>query len=94
MNMRSAIFFVAEAEYDKLQRLCPEDFPYTYAQFSKRVDDSIGQMPADIHAVKVYITVSDFSDWCIESRIKPDGTARAKFAMLSLAKEVNPNAHF
>jgi len=94
MKPISCAFFVNEAEYPKLQQLCPDDFPFTYEQFVKRVDDGLLQIPVGIRPEKIYVTVSDFSDWCIDAKLKPDGVARSKFAILCKAQSVNPNAHF
>ena len=93
MTPTQCIFFVSEEEYPRLQQLCPSDFPFTYEQFVKRVDDGMRQMPGGIPSEKVYVTVSEFADWCIDSKVKPDTIARCKFAVLLKARSVNPNAH-
>ena len=78
--MRHGAFFVAEEEYPKLQAACPGDFPFTYAEFTKRVDDGIKASGMDV--VKVNINIDEFLAWCAETKVKPINTSRARYAAL------------
>ena len=51
---KSAIFFVSEEEYPKLQAACPNDFPFTYAQFVERVEEGIRCIPDSRAIEKTY----------------------------------------
>ncbi len=78
----SHAFFVTEAEYPKLQAACPGDFPFTYAQFSARVDQGIKEMADTVTVEKVYVRVDEFLAWCAEAKVRPNNSSRAKYAVV------------
>ena len=90
----SAVFFVTESEYPKLQAACPIDFPFTYMEFIERVEDGIRQMKESITIEKCYVNVDEFLAWCRETKIEPDNKARAKYALLFHAQSVNLKTSF
>jgi len=73
------VFFVTESEYHKLQAACPGDFPFSYAQFVKRVDEALASLGPG--AVRVEVKVADFLAWCAQSKRKPDGRARSEYSV-------------
>ena len=79
---RSVVFFVSESEYPKLQRACPGDFPFTYAEFVARVDEGIKHLPEGFTIVKVNVDVREFIAWCADTEVKPDNKARSRYAVL------------
>lgn len=87
------MFFVTETEYPKLQTACPDDFPFTYAQFVERVEEGIRHIPEGVPIKKININIAEFLAWCRESKVKPDNKTRTKYAMLLHAKTINPDAH-
>jgi hypothetical protein len=80
MDVRHDIFFVTEAEYLKLQVVCPDDFPFTYAQFVARVDEGTAALGAGARVTKVLVNVASFLEWCAERGRQPINTARAEYA--------------
>ena len=82
MKAISYAFFVTEAEYPKLQAACPGDFPFTYAQFSARVDQSIKDAAETVAVEKVYASVDKFLAWCAEAGVQPNNLSRARYAVL------------
>jgi hypothetical protein len=82
MKAISYAFFVTEAEYPKLQAACPGDFPYTYAQFCARIDQSIKDTADTVAVEKVYASVDKFLAWCAETRVQPNNLSRARYAVL------------
>lgn len=82
------VFFVTEDEYPKLQVGCPGDFPFTYAQFTARVDGGIATLGDQVHAVRVEVNVARFLAWCATENRKPDSRARAKYAVHAGGKRV------
>ena len=64
MKAISYAFFVTAAEYPRLQAACPGDFPFTYAQFCARVDQSIRDTADTVAVEKVYVSVDKFLAWC------------------------------
>ncbi|HLF38484.1 MAG TPA: hypothetical protein VI545_02295 [Burkholderiales bacterium] len=82
MKAISYAFFVTEAEYPKLQAACPGDFPYTYAQFSARVDQSIRDTADTVAVEKVYASVDHFLAWCAEAKVQPSNISRARYAVV------------
>jgi hypothetical protein len=74
------VFFVSESEYPKLQAACPGDFPFSYAQFVKRVHDGIAALGSTVRAVRVEVSVVEFLAWCSQSKRTPDNKARAEYA--------------
>ena len=74
------VFFVAESEYQKLQAVCPADFPFTYQQFITRVHEGIEDVAESVIAIKVYASVEEFLAWCAETKIQPNNKARAAYA--------------
>lgn len=76
----SYAFFVAEAEYPKLQAACPGDFPFTYAEFCARVDRSIKEGAETVSIEKVYVSVDAFLAWCKENNAQPNNLGRARYA--------------
>ena len=87
MEAKGAAFFVSEAEYPKLQRACPGDFPFTYAEFAARVDEGIKHTSHGFTVEKVYVSVDEFLAWCAEAKVKPDNKARAQYAAIRLHKQ-------
>jgi hypothetical protein len=83
MKQISYAFFVSATEYPKLQAACPEDFPFSYEEFSARVDRSITDAAAE-HVVveKVYVSVDQFLAWCAETHVKPGNISRARYAAM------------
>jgi hypothetical protein len=51
------VFFVTESEYPKLHAACPGDFPFSYAQFVKRVHDGMAALGS---TVRVEVSVAEF----------------------------------
>ena len=82
MKAISYAFFVTEAEYPKLQAACPGDFPFTYAQFCARVDQSIQDAADTVAVEKVYASVDKFLAWCAEAKVQPNNLSRARYAVL------------
>jgi hypothetical protein len=82
MKAISYAFFVTEAEYPKLQAACPGDFPYPYAQFSARVEQSIRDTADTVAVEKVYASVDQFLAWCAEAKVPPNNISRAKYAVV------------
>ena len=78
----SYAFFVTEAEYPKLQAACPGNFPFTYAQFSARVDQSVKDAAETVAVEKVYASVDKFLAWCAEARVPPNNLSRARYAVV------------
>lgn len=76
----SYAFFVAEAEYPKLQAACPGDFPFTYAEFCARVDRGIKEGAETVSIEKVYVSVDAFLAWCKENNAQPNNLGRARYA--------------
>jgi hypothetical protein len=81
------VFFVSESEYPKLQAACPGDFPFTYAQFVKRVDDGISALGDTVRAVRIEVSVSEFLAWCSQSKRTPDNRARAEYVAHTAHKQ-------
>jgi hypothetical protein len=82
MKAISYAFFVTEAEYSKLQAACPGEFPSTYAQFCARVDQSIKDAADTVAVEKVYASVDKFLAWCAETKVRPNNTSRARYAVV------------
>jgi hypothetical protein len=82
MKAISYAFFVTEAEYPKLQAACPGEFPFTYEQFSARVDQSIQETADTVAIEKVYASVDQFLAWCAEAKVQPNNISRAKYAVV------------
>jgi hypothetical protein len=82
MKAISYAFFVTESEYPKLQAACPGDFPFTYAQFCARVDQSIQDTADTVAVEKVYASVDKFLAWCAEAKVKPNNLSRARYAVV------------
>jgi hypothetical protein len=80
------VFFVSEADYPLLQGACPGEFPATYAQYLKRVDDGIASLANSVHAQRVRVTVTDFLLWCVETKREPDNRTRAEYAVYTAEK--------
>lgn len=78
----SYAFFVTDAEYPKLQTACPEDFPFDYAQFCARVDETIQEAAATVAIEKVFVSVEQFLAWCAETGVRPNNLSRARYAAL------------
>jgi hypothetical protein len=77
----SYAFFVTAAEYPKLQAACPGDFPFTYAQFCARVDQSVQDSADTVAVEKVYASVDKFLAWCAEAKVQPTNLSRARYAV-------------
>ena len=82
MQSISYIFFVSEVEYPKLQTACPGDFPFTYPQFVSRVNETIEQIASTATAIKAYARVEEFLTWCAQTKVQPNNTARAQYAII------------
>jgi hypothetical protein len=82
MKAISYAFFVTESEYPKLQAACPGEFPFTYAQFRARVEQSIKDMAETVAVEKVYASVDSFLAWCAEAKVRPNNISRARYAAL------------
>jgi hypothetical protein len=82
MQNTVAIFFVTKEEYPKLQSACPNDFPFTYAQFVARVNEGIKNAPDGFSVIKVNISVDEFLAWCAQAKIEPNNIARSRYAAL------------
>jgi hypothetical protein len=82
MKAISYAFFVTESEYPKLQDACPGDFPFNYAQFCARVDQSIRDSAETVAVEKVYASVDKFLAWCAATRVQPNNLSRARYAVL------------
>ena len=83
MAMAKAIsyaFFVAEAEYPRLQQACPGEFPYSYAEYCARIDASIKETAETVSIEKVYVSVEKFLAWCAETNVPPSNVSRARYA--------------
>ena len=81
MKTISYAFFVSEAEYPRLQAACPDDFPFPYAQFCTRVDQSIREASDTVALEKVYVSVDQFLSWCAKANVPPNNINRAKYAI-------------
>lgn len=81
MKAISYAFFVTEAEYSKLQAACPGEFPFSYAQFCARVDQSIQDAASSVAVEKVYASVDQFLAWCAEAKVQPNNISRARYAV-------------
>jgi len=81
MKAISYAFFVTEAEYPRLQAACPGDFPFNYAQFCARVDQSIQDTAETVAVEKAYASVDKFLAWCTEARVQPNNISRAQYAV-------------
>jgi len=80
------VFFVSEADYPLLQGACPGEFPATYEQYLKRVDDGIASLANSVDAERVQVTVTDFLLWCVETKREPDSRTRAEYAVATAEK--------
>jgi len=80
------VFFVSEADYPLLQGACPGEFPATYEQYLKRVDDGIASLANSVDAERVQVTVTDFLLWCVEAKREPDSRTRAEYAVATAEK--------
>jgi hypothetical protein len=77
----TAVFFVTESEYAKLQAACPNDFPFTYPEFLARVDEgTAGLEKQGYKARRIEVRIDDFLAWCKTERREPDNLARANYA--------------
>jgi hypothetical protein len=76
----SYTFFVAEAEYPRLQEACPGDFPYSYAEYCARIDAAIKETADTVAIEKVYVSVEKFLAWCAEANVRPSNISRARYA--------------
>jgi len=80
------VFFVSEADYPLLQGACPGEFPATYEQYLKRVDDGIASLASTVQAERVRVLVVDFLLWCVEAKREPDSRTRAEYALHAAEK--------
>ncbi len=87
METKAPVFFVSEIEYPKLQAACPEDFPFTYAEFVARVEAGTQEMAGTVALVKVWVVVAEFLMWCKTSKLIPNNTARAQYAAVQFLKQ-------
>ncbi|MGH8703360.1 MAG: hypothetical protein ACREVR_19585 [Burkholderiales bacterium] len=78
----SYAFFVTEAEYPKLQAACPGDFPFTYAHFCARIDQSIQDSSDTVAIEKAFASVDKFRAWCAEAKVQPNNLSRARYAIV------------
>lgn len=87
----TAVFFVTESEYAKLQAARPDDFPFTYPEFVARVDEgTAGLERQGLKVRRIEVRIDDFLAWCKAERREPDNLARSAYAsMLSFAKAMN-----
>ena len=75
-----AVFFVSESEYPKLQRLFPDEYTLSYAEFSQFTNNKIRENAAHATFVKTNVDVDQFLAWCSASKINPDADARPAYA--------------
>ena len=80
MKAVSYAFFVSAAEYPKLQAACPGEFPFAYAEFCARLDQSIQEAADSVAIEKVYVSVDKFLAWCAEANVRPNNVSRARYA--------------
>ncbi len=81
MENTAAIFFVSEDEYRELQKLCPNDFPFTYPGFVARINEGIKHMPQGITVKKIDVRIDEFRAWCTQSKVEPNNISRSSYAI-------------
>lgn len=73
-------FFVTEAEYSKLQAVCPDEFSFAYAKFVAVINQRLEKRLEQITTRKAYVDVAKFIAFCTKHGIRPDENARITYA--------------